>query len=183
MSITAIGELEILGRLALAALLGGIVGLDRELRNYPAGLRTLTLVTVGATLFTEVSRLAGDDGRIAAQVVTGIGFLGAGVIFQHGVEVKGLTTAATIWAVAAVGLAVGRELYIVAPVATLGILLILESRVFTKGHEGLEGRIRAWLEKIAPALDRDVQETIDEHERERRGQVRARQDSTPGRTS
>src|SRR3970282_2211847 len=107
-------QMEIIGRLAFAAVLGGLVGLERELRGYPAGVRTIALVTLGATLFTEVSQLFGVEDRGAAGIVTGIGFLGAGVIFREGYTVRGITTAATIWAAAAIGMAIGRELYLVA---------------------------------------------------------------------
>ncbi|MEO7665828.1 MAG: MgtC/SapB family protein, partial [Dehalococcoidia bacterium] len=104
MDISTGDEFELLARLILAAFLGGLMGLERELRGYPAGIRTLALVTVGATLFTEVSQLMGGDDRVAAQIVTGIGFIGAGLIFREGYTVRGITTAATIWAAAAVGM-------------------------------------------------------------------------------
>ena len=77
------------------------------MRGYPAGIRTIALVAFGACLFTDISLLMGGNDRVAAQVVTGIGFLGAGVIFREGAGVKGVTTAATIWAAAAIGMAVG----------------------------------------------------------------------------
>ena len=105
---------EIVGRLALAAVLGALIGLEREYRGYPAGVRTMALVCMGSALFGDMSRIYGGDDRIAAQIVTGIGFLGAGLIFREGFSVKGVTTAATIWAVAAVGIAVAIEAYIVA---------------------------------------------------------------------
>jgi uncharacterized membrane protein YhiD involved in acid resistance len=160
-------QLEIILRLLLAGLLGGLVGLERDLRDYPAGLRTMALVTLGAALFMEVSRLTGDEDRIAAQVVTGIGFIGAGVIFRQGLDVKGVTTAATIWAMAAVGLAIGRELYIVAIVATLVILVALEARSFTK-RGGFEARIRGWLDTIAPPIKEDIDEARQQEQEERR---------------
>ncbi len=90
-------QLEIIARLLLAAALGAVIGLERELRGNPAGIRTMALVTLGACLFTDVSRLMGGDDRVAAQVVTGIGFIGAGVVFRDGAGVRGITTAATIW--------------------------------------------------------------------------------------
>src|SRR5213592_1945308 len=107
-------EFEILGRLLLAGLLGGLIGLERELRGYPAGIRTIALVALGSCLFTDISALLGGEDRIAAQIVTGIGFIGAGVIFREGYSVRGITTAATIWSGAAIGMAVGTSLYIVA---------------------------------------------------------------------
>ena len=167
MDVSTGDQLEIILRLLLAGLLGAVVGLERDLRDYPAGLRTMALVTLGAALFMEVSRITGDEDRIAAQVVTGIGFLGAGVIFRQGLDVKGVTTAATIWAMAAVGLAIGRELYIVAIVATLVILVALEARSFTK-RGGFESRISAWLDKVAPPLKEDIDQQLAQEQAQRR---------------
>jgi putative Mg2+ transporter-C (MgtC) family protein len=103
--------LKVAGQLVLSVVFASIVGFERELHGRPAGLRTHILVGVGATLFTiastQVAGATGDAGRIAAQIVTGVGFLGAGTIIHHGSVVRGLTTAATLWAVAGVGLAVG----------------------------------------------------------------------------
>ncbi len=124
---------EIVGRLALAAVLGGLVGLEREYRGYPAGVRTMALVCMGSALFADTSGLfGGDSARVTAQIVTGIGFLGAGLIFREGYSVKGVTTAATIWTVAAVGIAIGAQAYIVAVFASLFSMLLLELRVVTK---------------------------------------------------
>jgi len=129
-------EFEIIARLALAGLLGALIGLERELRGYPAGIRTLALVTVGAALFTEASKLFdGDDGRVAAQIVTGIGFLGAGVIFREGYTVRGITTAATIWSAAAIGMAIGLELYWVSVLGTVLVFGLLEARPLTRRFE------------------------------------------------
>ncbi|MGA0559411.1 MgtC/SapB family protein [Larkinella sp. VNQ87] len=105
---------EELGKLALAMLLGGIIGAEREYRSKSAGLRTTLLICVGSTLFTIVSRQFDDEDRIAANIVNGIGFLGAGIIYRQENAVKGLTTAATIWAVAAIGMAIGSGFYDVA---------------------------------------------------------------------
>jgi len=123
---------QIVGRIALAAFLGAVIGLEREYRGYPAGIRTLALVCMGSALFADMSRLYGGDDRIAAQIVTGIGFLGAGLIFREGFGVRGVTTAATIWATAAVGVAIGIEAYIVATFGSLIAVLLLELRVITK---------------------------------------------------
>ena len=104
---------QALGRVALAAVLGGIIGLDRELRGHAAGLRTNILVSAAAAVFADVSingfaELRGyDPSRVAADVVSGIGFLGAGAIFAAGGRPRGLTTAAALWASAAIGVAVG----------------------------------------------------------------------------
>lgn len=139
-------RLGLLGRLVLAALLGGLIGLERELRAKPAGLRTNLLICMGAALLMEVSisvaRMAeggpvdainrpGDPGRIAAQIVSGIGFLGAGTILQSRGSISGLTTAATIWVVAAIGMAVGAGAYVeaVGTAVLVGLSLVLLARV------------------------------------------------------
>ena len=123
-------ELEIGLRLLLAAALGAIIGFQREKAGKPTGLRTVVLVCVGAALFTIVSAYgfgtAADPSRIAAGIVVGISFLGAGAILHHdGGVIEGLTTAATIWVVAAIGLAVGAGLYIITVVAATIVLIIL----------------------------------------------------------
>jgi putative Mg2+ transporter-C (MgtC) family protein len=92
----------------------------------------MALVCLGSALFADMSRVYGGNDRIAAQIVTGIGFLGAGLIFREGLSIKGVTTAATIWAVAAVGVAVGGEAYIVAAFASLMAVVLLELRVITR---------------------------------------------------
>lgn len=126
---------EVLLRLALAGALGGAIGFERELRDRDAGFRTHLLVALGSAVFTLVSaygfrdfqygRATGftlDPTRIAAQIVTGIGFLGAGAIIRQGISVRGLTTAATLWIVAAIGMAAGAGYY---SVAVLGTALVL----------------------------------------------------------
>src|SRR6266545_3468093 len=132
MDVSTGDQLAIVGRLVLAGVLGGVIGLERELRGYPAGIRTIALVALGSCLFTDISRLLGGDDRVAAQIVTGIGFLGAGVIFREGLSVRGITTAATIWSAAAVGMAIGTELYIVGIGGAVVVFAILESRPFTR---------------------------------------------------
>jgi putative Mg2+ transporter-C (MgtC) family protein len=129
---------ESLLRLALAAILGGLIGIERELREREAGLRTHLLVALGSALFTIVgaygfhaflesgqSVVRADPTRIAAQIVTGIGFLGAGAIIRQGLSVRGLTTAATLWVVAAVGLACGAGYYSAAVITTALVLIAL----------------------------------------------------------
>lgn len=125
---------EIIFKLALACILGALIGLERESLNRPAGLRTYTLVCVGSALAMIVSidiymqyyqTVNADPGRIAAQVISGIGFLGAGTIMREGASVRGLTTAAGLWVVACIGLAVGAGLYIPAVVTTVLILFVL----------------------------------------------------------
>jgi len=122
--------LELTLRLLLAAGLGAAIGIERELRHKSAGLRTNILIVLGAALFTVVSvemgtRGAGSVDRIAAQVVSGIGFLGAGAILRDGGTVHGMTTAATIWVNAAVGIAVGAGDYAMATAATVVTLIVL----------------------------------------------------------
>lgn len=115
-------------KLLLAAFLGGIIGLERELRGKPAGLRTNILIAMGAALFTTISlqmAVNSDPTRIAAQVVTGIGFLGAGVILREHGAVVGLTIAATIFVVAAIGVAVGAGLWWPSVVAAAIVLVTL----------------------------------------------------------
>ena len=103
---TTLSDFELIERLLLAALLGGLIGLEREWKNKDAGLRTNILITIGSALFTlmsiELPDGRGDPGRTAAQIVTGIGFLGAGAIMRTDAGIQGLTTAATIWVNAAV---------------------------------------------------------------------------------
>ncbi len=127
-------RLDLLARLVLAAVLGGIVGVEREWSGKPAGFRTNLLICVGAALLTELSisvaRAAdpfamADPGRIAAQIVSGIGFLGAGTIIQSRAGVVGLTTAATLWVVAAIGMAVGAAAYVEAVGATILVVVAL----------------------------------------------------------
>jgi putative Mg2+ transporter-C (MgtC) family protein len=125
-------------RIVVAAALGGAVGIERELRDHDAGFRTHMLVAVGSALFTIVSAYAfrdflvgggavvrADPTRIAAQIVTGIGFLGAGAIIRQGFSVRGLTTAATLWVVAAIGMAVGAGYYDGAVITTAVVLVSL----------------------------------------------------------
>ena len=130
-------DVELL-RVVVAAALGGAVGLERELREREAGFRTHMLVAVGSALFTLVSAygfreflvgggsvIRADPTRIAAQIVTGIGFLGAGAIIRQGLSVRGLTTAATLWVVAAIGIASGAGYYSAAVITTLVALVSL----------------------------------------------------------
>lgn len=131
-----IDELHILIRLLLAMLLGGLVGFEREHNNHAAGLRTHILVCLGATLimllsiygfsdFVDQANVRVDPARLAAAVITGIGFLGAGTILYTGKSITGLTTAASLWVVAAMGLAIGAGFYFAAVVSTGLVILIL----------------------------------------------------------
>jgi putative Mg2+ transporter-C (MgtC) family protein len=113
--------------LLLAVFLGGIIGLERQVREKPAGLRTNILICLGSCVFTmiSISMVGSDPGRIAAQIVTGIGFLGAGAIMQSGASVHGLTTAAGIWIVASIGMACGTRRYFLAVIVTFLAVLSL----------------------------------------------------------
>ncbi|MDI7276223.1 MAG: MgtC/SapB family protein [Anaerolineae bacterium] len=121
-------------RLAVAAVAGGLVGLEREAAGQPAGLRTHALVSLGAALFTAVGLLypQGDQLRTVAALATGIGFLGAGAIVRSGATVQGLTTAASLWSTAAVGLAAGSGFYVLAGGSVLLILLVLRGLAWLK---------------------------------------------------
>jgi len=136
-------QLEILLRLFIALVIGSIIGLEREYRGHSAGIRTLALVSVGACIFTAAGAYvlpghATDPTRIAAQVVTGVGFLGAGAIFRSEDGIKGLTTAAAVWVTAAIGMAVGFGLYVLAlgaaVIVLVGLILVrpIEVRFFNK---------------------------------------------------
>jgi len=125
-------RLDLLGRLLLATILGGAIGWERQHAHKPAGLRTNTLICVGAALLTDLSVAMAaaasgpaDPARIAAQIVTGVGFLGAGTILQARGSVTGLTTAATLWVVAAIGMSVGFGAAIEATGATVLVLVVL----------------------------------------------------------
>lgn len=129
-----VSNYEILIRLLLACVLGGLIGMERERNRHPAGLRTHILVCVGATLvmlsnhfiFEKFRGLANiDPARLGAQVISGIGFLGAGTIIKEGLSIRGLTTAASLWTVACLGIAIGIGFYTGAIIATFFILIIL----------------------------------------------------------
>jgi putative Mg2+ transporter-C (MgtC) family protein len=171
--------LDVLARLALAGALGASIGFERELREREAGLRTHLLVCLGSALFTIISAygfhefltsgdavVRSDPTRIAAQIVTGIGFLGAGAIIRQGISVRGLTTAATLWVAAAIGMAAGAGYYSGAVIGTvltlvaLGPLRILAYPVFE--------RLRPEERSMIVRLQRDAKaaELLDALERE-----------------
>jgi putative Mg2+ transporter-C (MgtC) family protein len=181
-SIPALGWDGVLIRLVAAAALGGVVGLERELDEKSAGLRTHILVCVGSALFTLVSAygfhdflvsgsaiVRTDPSRIAAQIVTGIGFLGAGVIFRHGGSVRGLTTAASLWIVAAIGMASGAGFWAGAVIATVVALVALRILELVKRRAlpTLSGR------RLRVDLDTDAQVSDVIARLERFGQVDA----------
>ena len=120
---------EIILRILIALLFGGVIGLERQYHDKPAGFATNTLICVGSAVFALLSVLSayylgGDPARIAAQIVAGVGFLGAGSILRDGNKISGLTTAAGIWLVAAVGMAVGYGQYFIGAVATASVLIL-----------------------------------------------------------
>jgi putative Mg2+ transporter-C (MgtC) family protein len=125
-------QIDVAFRLVIAALLGSAVGFEREIHGHPAGMRTHLLVSLGSAAFTVLGiyffsspGVPTDPSRIAAQIVSGIGFLGAGAILKYGTSVRGLTTAASLWATAGVGMAAGAGAWIVAVVTTVLIVLSL----------------------------------------------------------
>ena len=151
---------DLMLRLLVALVLGAIVGLERERQERAAGLRTVTMVSLGSCLFTIIGAYGfanTDPSRVAAQIVTGIGFLGAGTIFLRKDLVRGLTTAATIWAVAAIGMAAGTAHYFEAAFTTLLILAVLmvlkpiEKRFFKRPSE-------AQVSVIIPRHDGEIEE-------------------------
>ena len=162
-------EVELILRLLLATFLAGLIGIEREVRDQPAGFRTHMLVALGACLFSIVSAHAVDflepsdvevrydPSRIAAQIVTGIGFLGAGAIIRYGMSVRGLTTAASLWVVAAIGTAIGLGGYLVGSVtAAISILALLLLRPLrTKLVRGLKKDHEELVIEAGPELELD----------------------------
>jgi putative Mg2+ transporter-C (MgtC) family protein len=167
-SLATLSWWDALGRLALAAALGSIIGLEREFREREAGLRTHLLVSLGSALFTIVSAFGFHDvlthdpqvvvrldpSRIAAQIVSGIGFLGAGAIIRQGLSIRGLTTAATLWVVAAIGMAAGAGFYSVAIITTVVALVALWPLRFVAYR---------LIDRVKPEEDRIVVEMREGH--------------------
>jgi putative Mg2+ transporter-C (MgtC) family protein len=170
-----ISELEIIIRVLVAAVLGAAVGFERERDSQPAGLRTHIILVIGAALAMCLSinlavKYGGDPARLAAQVISGIGFLGAGAILRIGFNVKGLTTATTLWSMAIVGLTVGYGYYLIGIVITvimlitLSLLNTIEKRwvrtniirsisIVAEDHEGLVKTVRKTSTKLAEQID------------------------------
>jgi putative Mg2+ transporter-C (MgtC) family protein len=156
----SLSDLEAIQRLLLSALLGAVLGIEREWRQKDAGLRTNILITLGSSLFTmmsiELTAGQGDPSRVAAQIVTGIGFLGGGAILRTRGGVQGLTTAAAIWVNAAIGVAAGGgqfHLAVIATVVTLGALLLLTPIERYLQHPFGEPRVAP--KKKAAAVEKD----------------------------
>jgi putative Mg2+ transporter-C (MgtC) family protein len=171
---------EVLLRLALAAVFGAAIGVERELREREAGLRTHLLVSVGSALFTIVGAYGFrefvvhggsvvDPTRISAQIVTGIGFLGAGAIIRQGLSVRGLTTAATLWVVAAIGLASGAGYYSAAAITTVLVILslwplrIVAHRLFVRFRPQRERLVVDVERSHAPGVVLDAVEAAGAH--------------------
>jgi putative Mg2+ transporter-C (MgtC) family protein len=186
-------------RLFLAFLLGSVVGMEREYTQQSAGLRTHILVCMGATIFTIVSasnltngmmpgsgeyKIVGDPTRIAAQIVSGIGFIGGGAVLRHGASIRGLTTAASLWMMASIGMLIGIGSYQLAIVSTLFSFLVLfivgalERTMFKKhlkkftllkiqvtARESSLTDVELWLEKMFPkkTIEMKVQHNEDAH--------------------
>jgi putative Mg2+ transporter-C (MgtC) family protein len=174
-----ISETQIILRILLGAALGAVIGYERERDNQPAGLRTHMILVIGATLAMVLSVNLGylfarpgtpaDPARLAAQVISGIGFLGAGAILRYGFNVKGLTTATSLWTMAIVGMAVGAGYYLIGVVTTalmlvvLGLLNIIENRFVRTSvsryitiqadfHKGLVKEIRSFVNEFSDEL-------------------------------
>lgn len=160
----------VLGRLIVATILGGAIGLERELKHRPAGLRTNMFICLGAAMFTILSdrfatQFGGDHARIAAQIIPGIGFIGAGSILHERGSVTGLTTAATIFVVAGVGMAAGGGFYLFASFATILILMALYVLGFLEERLSLKSTLMSYdvvgdnasdvLNAINTALERE----------------------------
>ena len=145
---------DVVWRLLLSAALGAVIGLEREYRRKPAGLRTNILIAIGSALFTILSLsmtgATGDPSRVAGQIVTGIGFLGGGAILRNRDTVHGMTTAATIWVNAAIGVACGTGQYALAATATALTLVVL---VVLPPIETYFERRAGWPERHRPPSD------------------------------
>jgi putative Mg2+ transporter-C (MgtC) family protein len=156
-------------QVSFAFVIGAVIGLEREFRSKPAGFRTMILICVGSCLYTILSKESGNNSpdRIASNIVTGIGFIGAGVIFKEGISVNGLTTAALIWITAALGMAIGYHNYpltIVVSAIVLITLFVLEpvQRYINRLHRVKDYRIHTV--QIAPKFKSELEHFFVEHE-------------------
>ncbi|MEQ1553524.1 MAG: MgtC/SapB family protein [Ferruginibacter sp.] len=139
-------------QVSFAFVIGAVIGIEREFRSKPAGFRTMILICVGSCLYTIISKeaSAGSTDRIASNIVTGIGFIGAGVIFKEGITVNGLTTAALIWITAALGMAIGYHNYPLAVVVSIMVVIVLfvlepVQRFINKLHRVKDYKIKTLL--------------------------------------
>ncbi len=147
-------EYELIFRLFLALIFGAIIGFEREYRSKAAGFRTITIISIGSALFTICSFKLGAPGnpdRIASNIITGMGFIGAGVIFKEGVSISGLTTAATIWIAAAMGMALGIGEYVIATTALILAIIVLS--LFEKIQDVIDSLHQDRVFKISFHLD------------------------------
>ena len=158
--IDLVAQADLAVRMLLAAILGAAIGLEREIHDHPAGMRTHLLVSLGSAVFTELSIVAfagppapngsypTDTSRVAAQIVSGIGFLGAGAILKYGTSIRGLTTAASLWSTAAIGMAAGAGQWLIAGVGTFIIVVSLWplNALVTRLHKPGSHDIRLRLE-------------------------------------
>ena len=157
---------EFIIRICIAALLGGVLGFEREIHGRPAGLRTHFLVSMGAAVFMMLSpyvakmepEIIGDPGRIAAQIVSGIGFLGAGAIVKEGVSIRGLTTAASLWVAAAIGMTTGVGSYKGAIVVSGLALIALE---LLPHIETIFKKQSYWVLEVITPLEAGVSDILD----------------------
>lgn len=153
-------DYEIIVRFLLAALWGGLVGIEREYRSKSAGFRTMTMISMGACFFTMMSTLLGAPGnpdRIAANVVTGVGFLGAGVIFRGDTRINGITTSATIWGVSAIGMGIGAGYYFASACGSLLILFVLAILPYVENIIDVLNQTRVYSVKYLVADDQLLQ--------------------------
>jgi len=168
---------ELLAKIGLAALLAGAVGIEREWTGKWAGLRTHMLIAVGSTLLAHVSIHLGDGARITAQIVTGVGFLGAGTIIQSRGAVRGLTTAAGLWVAAAIGIAIGARFYADATIVTAALLVILVA--LRPVERWLHHEQHALVVQLDPTQKlSDLTEVLDEARIDVEHMVRNREDSS-----
>ena len=156
-------------QVSVAFIIGAVIGLEREFRSKPAGFRTMILISVGACLYTILSKEAGGGSpdRIASNIVTGIGFIGAGVIFKEGITVNGLTTAALIWITAALGMAIGYHNYPLAIVVSIIVviaLFVLEpvQRFINRFHKVKDYKIRTV--ELGRNFKNDLEQFFNSHE-------------------
>ncbi|MFM2134528.1 MAG: MgtC/SapB family protein [Candidatus Kapaibacterium sp.] len=158
---------EVALKLLTAVLVGGLIGIEREYSSKAAGFRSITLICIGSTLFTILSQHLGSNGnadRIAANIITGIGFIGAGVVFKDGFSVTGITTASSIWATAALGMAIGSGDYLTALfglVLVLAVLLMFEKvqDVIDRIHQVRSYRIAVHgTEDISSSIEAQIKE-------------------------
>jgi putative Mg2+ transporter-C (MgtC) family protein len=156
-------DLEIGLRLLLSFLIGSAIGIEREYRSKAAGLRTMIVICLGSTIFTEISMSVGGSSpdRIASNIITGIGFLGAGVIFKDGLTISGITTATTIWIAAALGMAVGAGEYFIATVGSVVVLIVLTlfeplKEWIIRTHQARTYKMKFTDQSFSPMLDAEI---------------------------